>query len=795
MKFTLSWLKNYLETDHDIDFILEKLTDIGLEVEHCDNGSQLLKDFTVAKIISTKPHQDSDKLKICQVDIGTGNNLQIVCGAANARSGIKVAYAKIGSIIPANNVKIKKSKIRGVESFGMLCSESELAIGKDSQGIAEIDGKFAIGTTIDEVYNDSDVIIDVNITPNRGDCLGVYGIARDLASAGVGKLKKLELENIKPDFKTDLKVQRQDSVSNLCPYFSGYHIRNITNNQSPDWLKNILAAIGVNSVNAIVDITNYIMYSFNQPLHAYDLAKIDGNLLKVNKSKAGVKFSSLKDTQHNLLGEEIIIEDKQKILSLAGIMGSDNSKVEDLVNDIFLEAAYFDPVMIAKTGRKLNILSESRYRFERSVDISTIKNALDLAAKLIIEICGGQISNRVESGSDQKAHKQIAFNLSMVKSILGFEIDYNKIKEILLQLGFEVTKSDQDILQLTVPTFRHDISIAEDLIEEVIRIYGYDKITSIPLKNITANNSNNYLSNLRLRLSNLGLDEIISWSFIESKYAANFTETKPHLQLVNAISDKMDYMRPSLLHGLLIALKKNQLRGFDSLSFYEIGKVFHGVEEKDQLEFLTGVRFGKNKDKNHYKDDRLFDVMDVKKDLFAALNELGFNERSVQLISEDLPSYLHPFRSAIIRLGRNNIGYFGEIHPAIAKKYGIASRVNVFQLNLDILPKKVNKLKNKPFIRSDFQEVNRDFSFIFDKSVKVGDLLKLVKNINPQLITDVNIFDIYQGENIDSEKKSIAFGIKITPNKATLSSKEIDDISDNIIAKISSSMSGVLRDS
>jgi phenylalanyl-tRNA synthetase beta chain len=798
MKFTISWLKEYLDTNQDPDIICQKLTDIGLEVEEVENEARSLEIFTVAKIINAAPHQDSDNLQICTVDVGSKESLQIICGASNARTGIKVIYAPIGSVIPTNNMKIKKSKIRGVESFGMLCSAAELGIGTEGEGIVEIDDKFEIGTKVTQVYNLNEVVIDLNITPNRGDCLGVYGIARDLASAGLGTLKALDIKDAAGNFDSQIKVNIAHEAQSLCPYFAGYQIKNITNQESPKWLKEKLEAVGVNSINCVVDITNYVMYCLNQPLHAYGADKIKGNI-NVRVAKEGEKFTSLKEIEYNLNGSELLICDDEKIAGLAGIMGGSATTTLEDTKDIFLEGAFFEGTNVARSGRKLKIISDARYRFERNTDIKAVKRSLNLAANLIVEICGGEVSKIVEAGSDDVTLNKIDFNLSKIKSVLNVNIEAKEVITILDNLGFAPKDSGQGKLQVTIPSFRSDVKIEEDIIEEVIRIYGYDKIESRALDNVQyqpVDQKFNY-NELRRDLCNLGIDEIISWSFIDSKIASNFTQIQEKLIVSNAISEEMNYMRPSLIPGLICTLQKNQSRGFFDLSLFEIGKIFLDTDISGQIDTVSCVRVGKNKNKNHYKDERLFDVMDIKKDLFTTLETLGVNPKSVQIISgknSDLPSYYHPYKSAVLRMGKNIIGHFGEVHPIINKKLSVKGKINAFELFTNKLPQKKNKFGKKAFMKSDFQTVNRDFAFILDKETQIADLIKLVKNSDQELINEVSIFDIYEGDNIENNKKSIAFNVEIVPKLKTLDSDDIEELSNKIINVVCDKLNGTLRD-
>ena len=793
MKFTLSWLKEYLETELSEAEICCKLSNIGLEVENIESQAKNLDSFFVAKIITAQSHPESTKLQICQVDIGGDRNLQIICGAKNAREGLKVAYAPIGSVIPANGMKIKKAKIAGTESNGMLCSSEELGLSKvcmDNGGIIEIDNQFAIRTKISQVFGLDDTIFDINITPNRGDCLGVFGVARDLAASGAGTLKTPETKAIKGGFVSPIGVKIESSD---CPYFAGFYIKNVKNRPSPKWLKERLESVGCNSINAIVDITNYVMLCLNQPLHSYDADKLSGDII-VRGAISGEKFMSLKKLEYQLLGNELVIANDDKIVGLAGIIGGLETAVFDETQNIFLEGAFFDAKNIANTGRGLNILSDARYRFERVVDLGNIKNALLMAANLILEVCGGKISEIVEAGSNVMTNTTIKFDLTQIKKIIGIEIKKSFIIETLKNLRFGIKELNKDLLEIEIPSHRSDIKIVRDLIEEVIRIYGLNNIISQPL--LIKNKGHIHKSTTEIvskKLFDLGFTQTINYSFIDQKLAALFADFNAELRLQNPISKQMNYMRPSLLVGLLQNITKNQARGFADLSFFEAGKVFLGTKPNQQKEVVAGVRIGKNKPVDHYGDRRNFDVFDVKKDTFDCLEGLKFSARSFQL-EEGAPCYYHPYRSKIVKLGKKIVGYFGELHPLVTKKLDIKGIVNAFELLIEELPNNLDK-KNiiKPFVASDFLPVNRDFAFIVDKDIIIGDLLKKIGEVDRSLIVDVNLFDIYQDPKLGEGKKSIALSIKIQPIEKTLTGKEIDNISNKIIKMVEEIFFGSLR--
>ncbi len=796
MKFTLSWLKEYLVTTASLAEICDKLNNIGLEVEKVEDQADSLAPFSVAKIITAASHPESTKLQICQVEVMGKNSLetiQIICGAKNARSGLKVAYAPIGSIIPSNSMVIKKAKIAGVESSGMLCSKEELGLEKDGDGIIEIDEKFSVGTKISEVFGLDEAVIEISVTPNRGDCLGVLGIARDLAAAGLGTLKLPKTNPIKSSFASPIKAA---ITSKNCQYFSGFYIKNVQNQPSPKWLKDRLQAVGTNSISAIVDITNYVMLSLNQPLHSYDADKISGDILVRNAVKGEI-FKSLKDQEYTISGDELVITDDKEILGLAGIVGGAQSAISESTRNIFLEAAFFNPENIAKTGRNLNILSDARYRFERAIDLGNVKAALEMAANLILEICATQsteISEIIEAGNNVVKPLEIDFDLRQIKQIIGIEIGRNFITQTLQNLGFGLENLSETLLKVQVPSHRNDIKIYQDLVEEIIRIYGLNQITPQALE---AQNEYKIEKSadeiVRNKLVNSGFVETINYSFTDEKLANLFADFKPELQLQNPIASQMNYMRPSLLIGLLQNIAKNQARGFEDLSLCEIGRVFSGVKPEQQKISAAGVRTGKNKQPNHYKDSRNFDVFDVKKDFFDVLENLGFSSASFQM-ADEAPDYYHPHRSKAVKLGRNIIGYFGELHPLIAKKLDVKNRVNAFEISLQDLPINLKKKSaKKAFNVSDLLPVNRDFAFVLEAGTAVGDLLKTVGNIDKNLITAVNLFDIYQDPKLGENKKSIAFSIQIQPIEKTLTSEEIEFISQKVIGIVSEKFGGFLR--
>lgn len=794
MKFTLSWLFEYIDTKASCEEICIALTNIGLEVESVDDLSKKYNGFSVAQIVEAKPHQDSKKLKICQVKNSQSQDLiQVICGAANARDGIKVAMADIGAIVPNNQMEIKKAKIAGVESCGMLCSAQELDIdNEDDGGIIEIDEKWSIGTPIAEVFGLNDVVIEINVTPNRGDCLGVYGIARDLAAYGIGRLRDIKLPKITT--KEKFKFNIDNSAKDLCPNISFCYIKNLQNVQSPDWLKKRLLSVGVNSISAIVDVTNYIMLTFNQPMHAYDASKINGDSINIRLANDNEEFLTLKDQQINLDDQSLVIADDSQILSLAGIIGGKNSACDDQTNQIILEAAFFDDRSVARTGRKYNILSDSRYRFERGVDVKTSEIAINFAINLINQICGGENSN-IKVVSDKYNSKEVKFNIDEFNKIIGIKIEADIAIDILKKLGFELKKITNlgfDEFLLKIPSWRHDISISRDIIEEVIRIYGYNKINNSAIKfEQNLDKKINIEDQIRVNLVNRNYQEVCSWSFVDSKIIDKFTKFNSNMLLANPISQEMDYLRPNLIIGLLQSLAINFLRGFNDLSFFEIGNVF--IENPQlQKKLISGVRVGKNKPSDHYNEVREYDFFDVKSDILDLITIFGIRADNIKIDNSNAVKYYHPYRFANLYLGKKIIGYIGELNPLILKDFDIKERVYGFELFVDNLPKPNVKIA-KPYQISDFQESIRDFAFLIDNDMAIGGLIDDIYKIDRNLIQNVVIFDIYRGQKIADDKKSIALRVSIQSLEKTLTSAEIDNISNQIIDLIESKYQANLR--
>lgn len=791
MKFTLNWLKEFLDTTASLEEITTKLTALGLEVEEVEDRAASLAPFRIAQIKEAKPHPDADKLQVCRVATGS-EELQIVCGAPNARAGINVVLAPVGAVIPTNDLKIRASKIRGVESFGMLCSAAELGLGEDHNGIIEMPSNDnSIGQSYAEVAGLNDPVIEIAITPNRGDCLGVYGIARDLAAAGLGTLKPLEINTVKSNSKSPIKVKTEDEK--LCPYFIGRYFKNIKNGESPAWLKQRLEAIGLRPISALVDITNYITFTFGRPLHVYDAKKLNGDL-RIAYAKGGEKFEALDDKDYTLLKGTPIVADDNGAQAIAGVIGGRQSGCEFDTTEVFLEVALFDADAVAKAGRSLDILSDSRYRFERRVDPLFLEIATDIASQIILDLCGGEASETVSAGKKPTWNRSVHFTSSDVEKIGGVKVDEKTCQQILNALEFKT-----DGKKILVPSWRPDVEGTADIVEEILRVHGYEHIPTLELPRaddtispaVTAEQSRVYRA--RRTLATRGMKEVVSWSFMSSDLAKSFGFKDKGLTLANPISSDLDVMRPSILPNLLQAVARNNSRGFGDIAFFEVGPVFETASPQGQHYQLTSARSGQFIERNTHKGERATDVFDAKADLLAALESMGAPTANLQ-VTTDAPSWYHPGRSGVLKLGKNVLGVFGEIHPAILKLLDIKSPTVAFELYADALPPIKRKGKNRSkLVASDYQHSVRDFAVLVDADVKAETILRAAKSADKKLIQDATIFDVYQGKGIEEGKKSVAFSVLIQPDDRTLTDKELEEIQQKVLDAVTKQTGAVLR--
>ncbi|MEK9874745.1 MAG: phenylalanine--tRNA ligase subunit beta [Pelagibacteraceae bacterium] len=801
MKITFDWLKDHLDTNFSEDQLLEKLTDIGLEVESVEKPSSDLEKFLVAKILKTEPHPDADRLKICDVDIGNQNILKVVCGAPNAREGLITIYAPPGAVIPKNKMKLVVAKIRGITSHGMLCSESELNLSEDSEGIIELNEKNYANKVGENYFSKNTTnIIDISITPNRPDCLGVKGIARDLAAAGFGKLKNLKTNEINSKEKQSVSVKILNEKNQGCSLFGSCLITNVKNTQSPDWLKEKIISIGQKPISAIVDITNYVMFDLNRPLHAYDADKIDKGIV-VRNSKKGESFKALDNKDYKLENDMCVISDNTGVLGLGGIIGGERSGTELDTKNVLIESAYFDPRSVRKTAKQLNIDTDAKFRFERGIDPLSIEQGLNRAAELIVEICGGSVSSIDVQSIKEFKNTIIDFNPESFKKITGFEISNKEILEILNNLGFIVEKK-KNILSLTVPSWRPDINQEIDIIEELVRISGYDKIEIIqPIKvrnRPTLNKSQKLFHFLQRSVASKGYLEAITWSFSDSKINELFCKNKNQSKIVNPISADLNVLRNSIFSNLIIYLNKNINRGFKDLALFEIGPIFNGTKPGEQETVLAGLKAGKISRSSWLEKSRNVDVFDIKKDVIQTLVEAGYH-KSKLYIDDQTPDYYHPGKSGRIFLnkGKENLAaYFGEIHPNTLKKIDIKTEAlmgfEIFLDNLKVTKKSLKDQKTK-YETSDFQKSERDFAFIVDKKIEAQEILEVINNIDKELIKNSNIFDVYEGENIPSDKKSVAINLTIQSSDKTLNDDDLDRINKLVIETVEKKIGAKIR--
>ncbi len=801
MKFTMSWLKEHLETKHKDTQIIDKLTDVGLEVESFKNISSDLDNFKIAKIINAEQHPNADRLRICDVDIGQQNIVKVVCGAPNAKKGLLTVYAGPGSVIPKNNMKLTVSKIRGITSYGMLCSESELKLSDESEGITELKpSKYSDKIGKNFFNNNKEKVVDLSITPNRPDCLGVRGIARDLAAAGTGKLKNISHKNIKKDGSQNIKVSITKDKKQGCTIFGSCLIKGVTNKESPRWLKEKIESLGQKPISAIVDITNYVMLDLNRPLHAYDADKIDREII-VRDSKKGETFEALDNKEYKLDDGMCVISDKSGVLGLGGVIGGTRSGTELKTKNILLESAYFIPRSIRKTSKLLNIDTDAKFRFERGIDPQSIETGLLKASQLILEICGGKISKFDIQKIKQYKNSEIKFNTSLFEKITGFKIKDNEIIKILNDLGFKVSRKKSE-LKLKVPSWRPDISQPIDIVEEVVRIKGYENIETIePEKKRykdTLNKQQKLFHFLQRSVASKGYLETVTWSFTDSRINNFFKENLKEIKIVNPISLDLDVLRNSIFSNLAFYLKKNLDRGFKDISLFEIGPIFKNNQPGEQLTVIGAIKSGKISRLNWNEKERLVDIFDVKKDLIQTLMEAGYDKQSF-FIRDKSPTYYHPGKSGSVYLDKDDIdpvAYFGELHPNIVKKLDIKTEGVVgFEIYLDYLKDNKIKLKDQKsnFEYSDYQKSERDFAFVVDKNYKAQDLIEIISSIDKSLIRSIKIFDIYEGEKIPDGKKSIALNVTIQSSEKTLEENDLEKINKLIISTVESKSGAKIR--
>ena len=801
MKFTLSWLKEHLETTATTQEIVEKLTMIGLEVEEVTDTGAALRSFVTAHVVSAEQHPNADKLRVCKVDAGTGELIDVVCGAPNARTGLKSVFAFAGTYIPGKDITIGKGNIRGQVSNGMLCSAAELEISEDHDGIIELPEDAPIGVPYPDYAGIDEVVIDIGLTPNRGDCAGVRGIARDLAAAGLGTLKPETIEPIAATAGASPLGVHVDGA--VCKMFAGRLIKNVKNGPSPQWMQDRLRAVGLRPINALVDITNFVSLDRARPLHVFDADKLAGNV-GARMGRASESLVALDGKTYEVDETMCVIADDEKVLGLGGIMGGEETGSTDETTNVFIECAWFEPGAIAATGRKTGINSDARYRFERTVDPESVLPGIELATKLVMELCGGEPAEVVVAGHVEGPNTEIDFPLSEIARLTGLSVEPQEVADILGRLGFGVSGAGE-VLKVTVPSWRPDVTMKADLVEEVMRIVGVDNVPVEPLERLSGvagkilTPIQNRRRIARRALAARGMDEAVTWSFISAPLAEAFGGGSPALKLANAIASDMTDMRPSLLPGLLSGAARNANRGLSDVALFEVGQVFLSDAPEGQHTYATGIRTGTagiTGSGRHWQGKaEKVSVYDAKADLAAALDALGVDIDKVQVVAEPA-AWSHPGRGGRVQLGPKVIlGWFGELHPSTAELFDLDGPVAAFEIDLDALPEPRQKAtKAKPALElSPYQPVKRDFAFVLDNAVEAASLLRAAKGADKALIADVSIFDVFAGAHVREGKKSVAIEVTLQPKDRTLTDEEIEAVSGKIVAAVQKATGGSLR--
>jgi phenylalanyl-tRNA synthetase beta chain len=793
VKFTLSWLKQHLATDASLETILDTLTRIGLEVESVEDKAAELKAFRVAYVKTAARHPNADKLQVCIVDSGS-EDVMVVCGAPNARAGMKAVFAPVGSIIPATGLELKAGSIRGQLSNGMLCSSRELKLGDDHDGIIELPEDAPVGAAVADVLGLNDPVIDVAITPNRGDCNGVAGIARDLAAAGLGHVVTPEIVPVAGAFPSPIATAID---ADAAPLFEGRLIRGVKNGPSPAWVQNRLRAVGLRPISALVDVTNLLSLDRARPLHVFDADTLTGPLT-ARFAKDGEVLVALDGKTYTLDTETVVIADAVAARGIAGVMGGLETGCTDKTVNVFIEAALFEPSRVAAAGRKLGINSDARYRYERGVDPEFNRPGLELATALILEWCGGEVSDIVSAGAIPAWRRAIAFDPALVKRLSGIDLPVAEILRILGDLGCTVTGAFP--FTVTPPSWRPDIHGAADLVEEVTRLHGLDNIPATALPRVSAvtkpglTPAQRRAREARRALAGRGLVEAVTNSFIPRAHAALFGGGDESLQLANPISAELDAMRPNVLPSLIAAAARNAARGLTPAHLFEVGPAFAGTGDAEQPYVATGLRAGASP-RQWSGAPFVPDVFAAKADALALIEALGGPVANLSVVA-DAPSWYHPGRSGQLKLGpKTVIARFGDLHPAVLEAMDLKGPAAAFEVFLDAIPlPKAKATKTKPpLILSDYPAVERDFAFVVADRVAAADVVKAAAGAEKVLIERIDIFDVYAGKGMAEGTKSLAIAVRLQPRDKTLTEAEIDAVGAKIVAAVAKATGGTLR--
>jgi len=802
MKTTLSWLKQHLDTEAPVAALVERLVMLGHDIEGVEDRAAALGGFIVARVVAAEPHPNADRLRVCRVDTGAGpgTEVQVVCGAPNARAGMKGVFGPAGVRIPQTGTVLAQSTIRGVASHGMLMSAAELALGDDHSGIIELPQDAPVGALYAGLLHLDDPVIDLKVTPNRADCLGVRGIARDLAAAGMGALKPLDTTPVEGRFRSPIVVRIADLQA--CPLFLGRHIRALANGPSPAWLRHRLEAIGLRPISALVDITNFLTFDLNRPLHVFDAEKLKGGL-DVRFARPGERLAALNGRVYELDPQITAIADDNGVQSLGGVIGGEPTGCTETTTEVFIEAALFDPIRTAATGRRLEIASDARYRFERGVDPAFVGPGLEIATRLILELCGGEPSEIVVAGATPAWRRDYRLRPERLAGLGGLHVPPDESRAILEALGCSVAAAEPDgSLMVTPPSWRGDIEGEADLVEEVLRVRGYDHIPAVPLPRDSVisrpaiDARRRRLELVRRTLAGRGLVEAVAFSFISSAAAELFGGAKPELRLVNPISAELDAMRPSVLPGLVEAARRNADRGFPDVALFEVGPLYRDARPEGQANVAAGLRAGRLGPRDWRNAAREADLFDAKADALAALAAAGAPVDSIQTTA-DPPPWFHPGRAGRLRLGPIELGYFGELHPDVLDAFEAKGPVAAFEVLLDAVPlprpRGAGGRARPPLRLSVFQPVERDFAFIVARDLPAETLLRAARAVDRKLVGEIRLFDVYEGAGLPADKKSLAISVVLQPQEATLTEAEIEGFSRRLVAQIEKATGGTLR--
>jgi phenylalanyl-tRNA synthetase beta chain len=801
MKFTLGWLKEHLDTDHSLGEIADKLTMIGLEVERIEDKVKLYAPFVIARVVEAKQHPNADRLRVCMVDTGSGDPVQVVCGAPNARAGMKGVFVPPGAYIPGKDVTLQVGTIRGVESRGMLVSEFELQLSDNHEGIIELPDDAPVGTSFAQHAGLDDPVIEINLTPNRSDCTAVHGIARDLAAADMGTFKDPGIKPVKGEFACPVAVKIE--APELCPAFALRLVRGVKNGPSPVWLQRRLTAIGLRPINALVDITNFITYDRGRPLHVFDAAKVRGNL-SVRRGRAGETLTALDGKTYTLDDTMCVIADEAGVESLSGIMGGETTGCSEATTDVLIESALWEPKNISQTGRKLGINSDARYRFERGVDPAFMLPGLELATRMVLDLCGGVPSQVTVAGSAEAPERVIDFPLSEIKRLAGLAVPLPEMRRVLERLGFFAAGQGERV-KVAVPSWRPDVQGKADVVEEIVRIVGVDRVPpttfdrgDAPRKPVlTAIQRRTRKAKRALAACNL--TEAVTWSFVSHQQAQLFGGGQPELVLANPIATELSDMRPSLIPGLVTAAQKNADRGIPDVALFEVGQVFRGDQPADQFTAAAGLRRALAKTsgigRHWMKRDGEADAFDAKADALAVLAAAGAPAGALQVVPGG-PAWFHPGRSGTIQIGPQNVlGHFGELHPSALETLDAEGPLVAFEVILERIPEpKAKATRAKSALElSPLQPVVRDFAFVVERNVKAADIVRAALSVDRKLITGVTVFDVYEGTGIEPGKKSIAIAVTIQPRDKTMTDAEIEALAAKIVGDVGKRTGGTLR--